>query len=350
MKPADTETINMCAATICGLMDSWGTARGADSTRMLMGSSFGCYVASGGARDLICMPNNTTPVPAPTPPPPAPTPPPSVPCYSLSIVRQSSSCNLGWTPVDTETMSNCVATICGKMDNWGVARGAGNTKRLVGPGYGCIVEDGSGATDMICMPNNTTPVPAPTPPPSVPTPPPSVSCSSLTVNIFSSSCNSGWTPADSDTINRCSGIICSLMGTYDTARGADDTKRLVGSAYGCFVEDGSGATDMICMPNNTTPVPAPTPPPPAPTPPPSVPCLFLTIVRQSSSCNQGWTLADAETVTNCAIVICGLMGVWDSARGADDTKRLMGSGYGCYFENGTGAGDAICIPNHLISK
>ena len=340
----------MCAATICGLMGSWGTARGADSTRMLMGSSFGCYVASGGARDMICMPNNTTPVPAPTPPPPAPTPPPSVPCYSLSIVRQSSSCNLGWTPVDTETMSNCVATICGKMDNWGVARGADNTKRLVGPGYGCIVEDGSGATDMICMPNNTTAVPAPTPPPSVPTPPPSVPCSSLTVNTFSSSCNSGWTPADSDTINRCSGIICSIMGTYDTARGADDTKRLVGSGYGCFVEDGIGATDMICMPNNTTPVPAPTPPPPAPTPPPSVPCLYLTIVRQSSSCNQGWTLADAETVTNCAIVICGLMGVWDSARGADDTKRLMGSGYGCYFENGTGAGDAICIPNHLISK
>ena len=253
-------------------------------------------------------------------------------------------------PADTETMSNCAATICSMMDTWDLARGADGTKRLMGAGYGCYVEDGSGAGDMICMPNNTTPVPAPTPPPPAPTPPPSVPCSSLTVDTFSSSCSSGWTPADSDTINRCSGIICSIMGTYDSASGADDTKRLLGAGYGCYVEDGSSAVDLICMPNNTTPVLAQTPPPPAPTPLPSVPCSSLTINTFSSSCNQGWTPADSDTINRCSGIICSIMGTYDSARGADDTKRLMGAGYGCYVENGRGAGDMICMPNHLISK
>ena len=225
-----------------------------------------------------------------------------------------------------------------------MARGADDSKCLLGSGYGCYIESG-GARDMICMPNNTTPVP----PPPAPTPPPSVPCSSLTIMRQSSSCNVGRTLADTETMTNCAATICGLMDTWDLARGADDTKRFMGSGYGCYIESGA-ARDLICMPNNTTPVPAPTPPLPAPTPPPSVPCSSLTIVRQSLSCNQGWTLADAETVTNCVATICSIMDSWDSARGADGTKRLMGSGYGCYVENGTGAGDAICIPNHLISK
>ena len=58
------------------------------------------------------------------------------------------------------------------------------------------------------------------------------------------------------------------------------------------------------------------------------------------------TPADTDTMTNCATTICGLMDTWDMAHGADDAKRLMGSGYGCYVEDGTGAGDIICAPNH----
>ena len=347
MKPADTETMTRCAATICSKMDSWDMARGADGTKSLVGVGYGCIVEDGsGAGDMICMPNNTTPVPAPTPPPPARTQPPSVPCSSLSIVIQSSSCNLGWIPADTETMTRCAATICSKMDSWDMARGADDTKRLVGVGYGCIVEDGSGAGDMICMPNNTTPVPAPTPPPPAPTPPPSVPCSSLTVVIQSSSCNSRMKPADTETMTRCAATICSKMDSWDMARGADGTKSLVGVGYGCIVEDGSGAGDMICMPNNTTPVPAPTPPPPARTQPPSVPCSSLSIVIQSSSCNLGWIPADTETMTRCAATICSKMDSWDMARGADDTKRLVGVGYGCIVEDGSGAGDMICMPNN----
>ena len=217
-------------------------ARGADGTKRLLGPGYGCYVESGGAADIICMPNNTTPVPAPTPPPPAPTPPPSVPCSSLSIIRESSSCNSGMNPANTETMSNCAATICGLMDTWDMARGADLTKRLVGPGYGCYVESG-GAADIICMPNNTTPVPAPTPPPSVP-------CSSLTIIRQSSSCNLGWTPADTETMITCAATICGLMDTWDMARGADGTKRLMGPGYGCYVENGTGVGNVICIPNH----------------------------------------------------------------------------------------------------
>ena len=332
-------------------MNTWDLARGADGDKRLMGHGYGCFVEDGtGAGDMICMPNNTTPVPAPTPPPPAPTPPPSVLCSSLSIIRQSSSCNSGMKPADTETMMNCATTICNMMNTWDLARGADGNKRLMGHGYGCYVEDGTGAGDMICMPNNTTPVPAPTPPPPAPTPPPSVPCSSLSIIRQSSSCNSGMKPADTETMMNCATTICNMMNTWDLARGADGDKRLMGHGYGCYVEDGTGAGDMICMPNNTTPVPAPTPPPPAPTPPPSVPCSSLSIIRQSSSCNSGMKPADTETMMNCATTICNMMNTWDLARGADGNKRLMGHGYGCYVEDGTGAGDMICMPSHLISK
>ena len=245
---------------------------------------------------------------------------------------------------------NCATTICNMMNTWDLARGADGTKMLVGSGYGCYVEDGTGAGDMICMPNNTTPVPAPTPPPPAPTPPPSVPCSSLSIVRQSSRCNSGMKPADTETMNNCATTICNMMNTWDLARGADGTKMLVGSGYGCYVEDGTGAGDMICMPNNTTPVPAPTPPPPAPTPPPSVPCSSLSIIRQSSRCHSGMKPADTETMNNCATTICNMMDTWDLARGADGTKMLVGSGYGCYVENRSGAGDMICMPSHLISK
>ena len=354
MKPADTETMVKCAATLCGEMGTLDKARGADGTMRLVGSGYGCYVAQGNdANDKICMPNNTTPaVQAPTPPPPAPTPPPSVPCSSLSIVKQSSSCNLGWTPADTKTMVACAATLCGEMGTLDKARGADRTMRLVGSGYGCYVAQGNDANHKICMPNNTTPaVQAPTPPPPAPTPPPSVPCSSLSIVRQSSSCNSGMKLADTETMVKCAATLCGEMGTLDKARGADGTMRLVGSGYGCYVAQGNDANHKICMPNNTTPaVQAPTPPPPAPTPPPSVPCSSLSIVKQSSSCNLGWTPADTKTMVACAATLCGKMGTLDKARGADRTMRLVGSGYGCYVAQGNDANDMICMPSHLISK
>ena len=330
-------------------MGTWGMARGADDTKRLMGAGYGCTVQDGTGLDgeMVCMPNITTPVPAPTPPPP-----PSVPCSSLSIVKQSSSCNLGWSPADTETMVACAATLCGKMGKLDKARGADRTMRLVGSGYGCYVAQGNDANDKICMPNNTTPaVQAPTPPPPAPTPPPSVPCSSLSIVRQSSSCNSGMKLADTKTMVACAATLCGEMGTLDKARGADGTMRLVGSGYGCYVAQGNDANDKICMPNNTTPaVQAATPPPPAPTPPPSVPCSSLSIVKQSSSCNLGWTPADTKTMVACAATLCGKMGTLDKARGADRTMRLVGSGYGCYVAQGNDANDMICMPSHLISK
>ena len=232
-----------------------------------------------------------------------------------------------------------------------MARGADDTKRLMGSGYGCYVENGTGAGDVICMPSHPpTPPPVPTPTPT-PTPtPPTPNCSHVMVKQHSMVCDSGLRPADTDTMTACSRTICDLMGTWDMARGADPNKRFMGLGYGCIIENGSGTGSIICMSNNTTPVPTPTQPPPAPTPPPSVPCSSLSIIKQSSSCNLGWTPADTETMVTCSTTICGLMDNWDMARGADGGKRLMGSGYGCYVENGTGVGNVICMPSHLISK
>eukprot|EP01060_Flectonema_neradi_P030088 TRINITY_DN42_c1_g1_i5.p1 TRINITY_DN42_c1_g1~~TRINITY_DN42_c1_g1_i5.p1 ORF type:complete len:187 (+),score=39.22 TRINITY_DN42_c1_g1_i5:52-612(+) len=92
-------------------------------------------------------------------------------------------------------------------------------------------------------------------------------CNSLTINKQSSTCNLGSTPADTDTITACAATLCGLMDTWDMAHGADVNKRLMGSGYGCYVEDGTGAGDIVCKPNGAPTTPSPTGPTPPPGPP-----------------------------------------------------------------------------------
>eukprot|EP01060_Flectonema_neradi_P030086 TRINITY_DN42_c1_g1_i3.p1 TRINITY_DN42_c1_g1~~TRINITY_DN42_c1_g1_i3.p1 ORF type:complete len:233 (+),score=58.56 TRINITY_DN42_c1_g1_i3:66-701(+) len=92
-------------------------------------------------------------------------------CSTLTINKQSSTCNLGSTPADTDTITACAATLCGLMDTWDMAHGADVNKRLMGSGYGCYVEDGTGAGDIICQGSSPPTPPTPIPPPDTPTPP-----------------------------------------------------------------------------------------------------------------------------------------------------------------------------------
>eukprot|EP01059_Diplonema_ambulator_P035789 TRINITY_DN858_c0_g1_i7.p1 TRINITY_DN858_c0_g1~~TRINITY_DN858_c0_g1_i7.p1 ORF type:complete len:176 (+),score=44.96 TRINITY_DN858_c0_g1_i7:48-575(+) len=75
-------------------------------------------------------------------------------------------------------------------------------------------------------------------------------------------------------------------------------------------------------------------------------CSSLTY-NADTGCQNGQTLVDIATLTACKSTLCGIMDPYALAHGADMTKKLAGSGYGCEIEDwdGTGVGDVICMPN-----
>eukprot|EP01064_Diplonema_japonicum_P025386 TRINITY_DN3678_c0_g2_i3.p1 TRINITY_DN3678_c0_g2~~TRINITY_DN3678_c0_g2_i3.p1 ORF type:complete len:206 (+),score=45.74 TRINITY_DN3678_c0_g2_i3:54-671(+) len=103
-------------------------------------------------------------------------------------------------------------------------------------------------------------------------------CSTLLHKV--GSCSLGQKLVDLETLTTCKTEICALLDPYAIAHGADMTKKLAGTGYGCIIEDwdGTNVGDVICTPSGgpppDTPQPPPTPQPPGPTPdtpPPGVP-------------------------------------------------------------------------------
>eukprot|EP01060_Flectonema_neradi_P002783 TRINITY_DN11762_c0_g1_i1.p1 TRINITY_DN11762_c0_g1~~TRINITY_DN11762_c0_g1_i1.p1 ORF type:complete len:133 (+),score=15.82 TRINITY_DN11762_c0_g1_i1:439-837(+) len=121
------------------------------------------------------------------------------------------------------------------------------------------------------------------------------------------------------------------MGTWEIAHGADVNKRMMGTGYGCQLEDGPGGNDIICQPSTT--------------PAPTDQCGAMKIVNQSSTCDSGYMPANTHLVGLCAQTICGLMFPWESARGSDENSRLMGYNYGCKVQSGeSDANNTVCVP------
>eukprot|EP01064_Diplonema_japonicum_P025384 TRINITY_DN3678_c0_g2_i1.p1 TRINITY_DN3678_c0_g2~~TRINITY_DN3678_c0_g2_i1.p1 ORF type:complete len:189 (+),score=37.86 TRINITY_DN3678_c0_g2_i1:54-620(+) len=72
-----------------------------------------------------------------------------------------------------------------------------------------------------------------------------------------------------------------------------------------------------------------------------------TLLHKVGSCSLGQKLVDLETLTTCKTEICALLDPYAIAHGADMTKKLAGTGYGCIIEDwdGTNVGDVICAPS-----